>query len=199
MPTLPRSNLQPLNWDEGEPWRLWLEVRQGEGEQWSIEGSLRRGEERMELAQPLLLLESGLMIMPGRVARFDPAGAFPWVAKLQTLKRISFRDRERDKVLERLLECAVVPPLELDEALQFEERRVAPRLGLRVTQQRNPWARSIFKRISCWTTGRDGSRTASAGSGVWLREERVYLVRDVEAENAARENAERPGTEARLT
>ena len=29
-----------------------------------MEGSLRRGGERMELAQPLLLLESGLVIMP---------------------------------------------------------------------------------------------------------------------------------------
>src|SRR4029079_15642984 len=26
--------LRPLAWDYGDPWRLWLEVRQQEGEQW---------------------------------------------------------------------------------------------------------------------------------------------------------------------
>ena len=48
---------------------------------------LRRGGERMELAQPLLLLESGLVITPGRLARFDAAGAFPWVVELRRLKQ----------------------------------------------------------------------------------------------------------------
>ncbi len=89
----------PAAWDPGEPWKLWLEVRQREGEQWSIEGSLRRGEERMELSQPLLLLEGGLMMTAGQLARFDAAGAFPWVAQLRSLKRITFRDAERDTVL----------------------------------------------------------------------------------------------------
>jgi len=46
------KDLSELEWDAGEPWRFRLDVRQGEGEQWTIEGSLCRGEEFMELDQP---------------------------------------------------------------------------------------------------------------------------------------------------
>ncbi len=92
-------DFRPTAWDPGEPWKLWLEVRQKAGEQWTIEGALRRGEERMELSEPLLLLPGGhigLMMTRDHVARFDAAGAFPWVAQLRSLKRIAFRDAERD-------------------------------------------------------------------------------------------------------
>jgi hypothetical protein len=178
--------LQPAEWDPGEPWKLWLEVRQREGEQWTIEGSLRRGDERMELSKPLLLLEEGLAITPGVVARFDAAGAFPWVSRLRNLNRISFSDRERDDVLGKLLDCAVIPPMELDEVLKFEERRVQPRLGLRVTQKGNRLSEEYFQAYLLLDYGQ-GWLEDGAGSGVWIKEERVYLVRDQAAENAARE------------
>jgi len=181
------KEMQPAEWDAGEPWKLWLEVKQREGEQWSIEGSLRRGEERMELTQPLLLLESGLLITPGRLARFDAAGAYAWATQLRNAKRITFRDRERDTVLETLLQCEVVPPMELDQALKFEERRVEPRLGLRVTQQRNAMGDESFQAHLLLDYGRGWIEDISTGAGIWLRDERVYLVRDVEAETAARE------------
>ena len=181
------ADLQPMVWDDGEPWKLSLKVQPREGEQWSIEGSLRRGEERMELSQPLLLLEGGLVITPGRVGRFDAGGAFPWVTQLRNLKRISFTDRERDAVLEELLKSTVVPPLELDETLQFEERRVQPRLGLRVTQQRNAPREGHFQAHLLLDYGRGWMEDTSTGFGVWIPDERVYLVRDAEIENAARE------------
>ena len=49
------GNLHAATWDAGEPWKLWLEVRQDDRDQWNITGSLRRGEERMELNEPLLI------------------------------------------------------------------------------------------------------------------------------------------------
>jgi SNF2-related domain/Helicase conserved C-terminal domain len=180
-------DLQPLAWDDGEPWRLWLEVRQQEQEQWSIEGSLRRAEERMELSQPLLLLEAGLLFTPGRIATLDASGGFAWIRQLRTVKRITFRDKERDTVLEKLLECEVFPPLELDQPLQFEERRVAPQFGLRVTQPRNSPAEEPFLAHLLLNYGRGWMEDTSTTAGVWFREDRVYMVRDVPAENAARE------------
>jgi hypothetical protein len=181
------TNFHAAAWDPGEPWRLWLDVRQRAGELWSIEGSLRRGEERMELSQPLLLLSSGLMMTRDHVARFDDAGAFPWVAQLRSLKRISFRDAERDTVLSKLLECPVIPPLELDDPLKFEERRVQPRLGLRVKQHRSMAGEEYFQAHLLLDYGRGWMEDSSAGFGVWIPEERVYLVRDADTEQAARE------------
>ena len=153
----------PAEWDPGEPWKLWLEVRQDEGEQWTIEGALRRGEERMDLSQPLLLLSGGLLMTRSHVARFDPAGAFPWVAQLRSLKRIAFRDAERDTVLASLLDCPVIPPLELDDPLKFEERRVQPRLGLRVKQHRNMAGEEHFQAHLLLDYGRGWIEDASAG------------------------------------
>ena len=57
---------RPLTWDEGEPWKLWLDVRQDDRDQWNITGSLRRGEERMELTEPALIVEGGFLVARGK-------------------------------------------------------------------------------------------------------------------------------------
>ncbi|MEO8369585.1 MAG: SWIM zinc finger family protein, partial [Candidatus Solibacter sp.] len=91
--------LNPLAWDEGEAWKLWLDVRQDDRDQWKITGSLRRAEERMELARPDLIVEGGFLSADGKLARLDDGGAFPWITRLLALKRIPFPDRERDAVM----------------------------------------------------------------------------------------------------
>jgi superfamily II DNA or RNA helicase len=180
------ADLQPVTWDEGEPWKLWLEVRQDDRDQWKIVGSLRRGEERMELSQPLLLLDYGLLVTRGSVARLDHGGAFAWIAQLRTLKQIPFPDRERELVLEKLLDSKVLPPMELDEALKFEERRVAPRLGLRLGQSIQVYGGDYSARLLL-DYGRGWTEEQPGGRGVWIPGERAYLLRDAEAESAARE------------
>ena len=95
--------------------------------------------------------------------------------------------------MSKLLDLNVVPPLDVDEALQFEERRVQPRLGLRVTQHRETWGEDYFQARLLLDYGRGWTEAASAGRGLWLPEERVYLVRDTEAENAAREKLKELG------
>src|ERR1039458_1168805 len=141
------SDLQPLAWDEGEPWKLWLDVRQDDRDQWKITGSLRRGAERMLLTEPALIVEGGFLLAQGKIARLDDGGAFPWITRLAALKQIPFPDRERDSVMSKLLDLTVVPPLDVDEALKFEERRVQPRFGLRVTQHRETWGLDYFQAL----------------------------------------------------
>jgi hypothetical protein len=179
------SQIQPLQWDDGEAWTLRLEVRQDDRDQWNISGILQRGEERLPLSEPALIVDGGFLLARGKLARFDPAGAFAWVLQLRDAMRISFSDRERDAVLDRLLKCPALPPMDLDGPLQFEERRVVPRLGLRVSQQKSPsgdvkhGARLLLDYGRGWVDG------PTAGRGLWLPEERAYLVRDAAAELAA--------------
>ena len=182
------DSLRPATWDAGEPWKLWLEIRQDDRDQWNITGVLRRAEERMPLEEPLLLLAGGFLLARGKVARFDDAGAFPWAVQLRRVERIPFPDRERDQVLEQLLDSAALPPMDLDPPLRFEERKVAPRLGLRLTQQRPQWGEAAGYQGQLlvdygrgWTTG------GAAGRGTWIAEERVYLARDAAAEHAAQD------------
>ncbi len=183
--------LKPLAWDSGEPWKLWLEVRQDERDQWAITGSLRRGQERMDLAEPLLILESGLLLGHREVARFDPAGMFPWVEQLRGVKRIPFPDRERDKVLAQLLASPQVPPMDLDEALRFERRNERPRLGLRVKPVQNAFGEERFEGRLLFDYGRGWMEDQSGvGAGVWLPDERVFIARDPATETAARSELE---------
>jgi SWIM zinc finger len=123
----------PLTWDEGEPWRLLLEIRQDDRDQWAITGSLARGEERMALTEPALLLRGGFVAARGHIARLEDEGAFGWIEQLLAIRQIPFPDRERDAVLASLLNTKYLPKLELDEPLRFEERHAAPRFALRIT------------------------------------------------------------------
>ncbi len=184
--------MEPLAWDGGEPWRLWLEVRQDERDQWTIAGVLRRGEERMDLEEPKLLLASGLLAARGALARFDHSGAYAWVRQLRQMKRIHFPDRERDAALAQLLESRALPPMDLDEPLRFEQRQGAPRAGLRIREQRD-WKGTYFSAALLFDYGRGWLPESEAGRGLWSPEERVYIRRDPEAEAAARGKLEELG------
>jgi superfamily II DNA or RNA helicase len=181
------ANAQPVAWDGGEPWRLRLEVRQDDRDQWNITGVLARAGERMPLSEPELIVDGGFVLARGKLARFDPGDAFAWVEQLRDAGRISFSDRDRDAVLDRLLNCPALPPMELDAPLQFEERRTQPRLGLRVGQQKN--ASGEVKHVArlLLDYGRGWVEGPTAGRGLWLPEERAYLLRDAAAERAAEE------------
>ena len=63
-----------------------------------------------------------------------------------------------------------------------------PTLGLRVTQHREGWGEDYFQALLLLDYGRGWTEAGSAGRGLWLPEERVYMVRDTEAgERRARE------------
>jgi hypothetical protein len=192
------GEFQPLEWDAGDPWTLRLEVRQDDRDQWNITGDLRRGEERMPLNDPVLVLDGGFVLARGKLARFDAGGGFPWVAQLRDAKRISFPDRERDAVMERLLSCAVLPPLELDAPLQFEERHAQPRLGLRVRQERAAMGDAKYVARLLVDYGRGWTEGPSEGRGTWFPEERVYLLRDAAAEQTAVDTLQNLGLRADL-
>jgi hypothetical protein len=191
-------NFKMLAWDDGDPWRLWLEVRQDDRDQWAITGSLRRGEESMPLTEPAMILESGFLIARGKLARFDPAGGFAWVRQLRRIRRIPFPDRERDQVLSKLLQSPLVPPMDLDEPLRFEQRTAAPRLGLRIGGPRQTWSQSFLEThlLFHYGAGWEIESPSGPGSGMWLPEERVYVHRDLETENAARRTLEELGLRA---
>ncbi len=197
LPEAGANHLVAATWDEGEPWKLWLEVRQDDRDQWNITGSLRRGSEAMPLDEPRLLLESGFVVTDHAVARFDAAGGYAWVDQLRKLKRIPFPDRDRDTVLAHLLDCPSIPPIQVDEPLRFEQRRQPPKLGLRIVNKRD-WNGDYFEARLLLDYGR-GWMLDKGGGGIWVPDERLYVVRDSAAEAAAREVLKdlglKPGTE----
>src|ERR1019366_7376858 len=75
----------PLAWDDGEPWRFQLRVRQAKSSCFAMAGLLRRGEEEMDVASPALITEGGLVFTRDRVALLDPGTPFPWIVYLRKM------------------------------------------------------------------------------------------------------------------
>ena len=146
----------------------------------------------MELSEPSLIVEGGFLVARGKIARLDDGGAFPWITRLSTLKQIPFPDRERDSVMAKLLDLNVVPPLDVDEALKFEERRVQPRLGLRVTQQQETLGRGVL-------SGAPAAGLRARLDRIRLRRPRALVPRGARLPGARRRSRGRRAREAQGT
>ena len=87
----------------------------------------------MSLAEPAMLLASGLVFHGGRVARFDDGGAFPWVLLLRKEGALEVPRSQDAKLLQALLGLPVLARLDLPEELRVEELAPAPHPCLRVS------------------------------------------------------------------
>jgi superfamily II DNA or RNA helicase len=117
-----------LRWDDGSPWQFWIDIRPADssGKRWLWRGSLRRGDNRLDLGDPLVLLP-GLVILPnGKAARFDDAGIYLWMARLRHEKEMALTDLQQDSMLGRILGESGVPPSQLVEGLKLEEVDLPP-------------------------------------------------------------------------
>ncbi len=137
-----------IRWDDGQPWRFSLDIRaEVGGKRWSWRGSLRRGDQRMDLSEPLVLLPGLLILGVGRAARFDDLGIMPWILRLRFEKEITFVEPQQDLMLGRILAETRVPPLELVESLALEEIVARPRPCLTLRTPRQNWGLGSDKLI----------------------------------------------------
>ncbi|MDZ7637626.1 MAG: DEAD/DEAH box helicase [Bryobacterales bacterium] len=175
-----------IQWDAGEAWRFWVTIRRNERDLWELTGELRRGADRLALSAPQFVLSCGLLMHNNQLASFADTQALPWVRHLLATKTITFPDKDRDDVIASLLQSPVLPSLDLDSELHFEQRQGTPRFGLRLKESKQGLDREHFETtpLADYGTGfgplkRDSSR------GQWLAKERVYVLRNVESEAAA--------------
>jgi superfamily II DNA or RNA helicase len=137
-----------IRWDDGQPWRFSLEIRpELGGKRWTWRGSLRRGDNRMDLSEPLILLSGLLILGIGRTARFDDLGVMPWILRLRYEKEITFAEPQQDLMLGRILAETRVPSVELVESLRLEEINTKPRPCLTLRTPRQNWGLGADKLI----------------------------------------------------
>ncbi len=135
-----------MRWDDGQPWRFSLDIRtEMGGKRWAWRGGLRRGESRMDLAEPLVLLPGLLVLGVGRAARFDDLGVMPWILRLRYEKEITFVEPQQDLMLGRILAETRVPPTELVESMRLEEIVARPRPCLTLRSPRQNWGLAADK------------------------------------------------------
>jgi superfamily II DNA or RNA helicase len=180
-----------LRWDGGPPWEFWIDARPADmsGKRWSWRGTLRRGrgEDRMDLAEPLVLLP-GLVIQGiGRAARFDDAGIYLWMARLRHEKEMILAEAQQDNMLGRILGEARVPAARLIEPLRLEEVYIRPQPCLTVRTPRQNWGSDNL--MAELEFDYDGVKVASfpPGKVAVQTSRRRAIRRDVGLEQAAKE------------
>jgi superfamily II DNA or RNA helicase len=108
----------PLALDDGPPWVFGLSFDR-EGGEFVVRGYLARGEERVPLEKPVLVLESGWLILDRAFARLDDRDAADLIHELRRGGPIKVPLAEEKAAIERivslpsrpLLSGAAVPPI----------------------------------------------------------------------------------------
>ncbi|HEY7055341.1 MAG TPA: SNF2-related protein, partial [Vicinamibacterales bacterium] len=135
----PSTELQALAWDEGPPWTFRLEIVHPAGEEaFSIDGAFVRGDERMAIRQPWMVLD-GYIFHAGWVARLATRGAFAWLAQLRRSGPVVIPPDATGQLVDVLARSGV-DPADLPEELQFEIAADTPRacISVRPGARRHP-------------------------------------------------------------
>ncbi|AMV40821.1 DEAD/DEAH box helicase [Planctomyces sp. SH-PL62] len=177
-----------MRWDDGQPWRFALDLRaEAGGKRWSWRGVLRRGDNRMDLAEPLVLVPGLLVLGVGRAARFDDLGVMSWIVRLRLEKEITFVEPQQDLMLGRILDEARVPASELVESMALEEIAVKPRPSLTLRTPRQNWGMAADKLLADLEFDYDGALIPAGRTTPLAVSTEVGLVirRDPRTESAA--------------
>lgn len=179
---------RPVVWDEGSPWEFWLEAHLDEtGERYHLSGSLRRGEQRMSVRDPVLVLNEGLVITRSSVAKLQHFGAFAMLAYLRHAEKpISVSTQQGDEMLRELFSLSAVPRLELPKVLEVQQVSPTMRARLRIT----PPPKSKFgyddKLVGILSFDYGGITVVEGESpALFNAESRTVLQRDLTAERMA--------------
>jgi superfamily II DNA or RNA helicase len=183
----PGEQLIPLAWDDGPPWTFRLEIVHASGDEgFSIDGALVRGEERLAIRAPWLVLAGGFIIHANRIARLDPRGAFAWLAQLRGTGPIVIPPGATGQLLDVLARSGV-DPAELPEELQFEIVTESPRPSLSVRADTRVSPASTAASLQAIVTFDYGGHIVQPATGATTFDpaRRLLIRRDVVQETAA--------------
>ncbi len=179
-----------LEWDEGEPWHFSLDMQRDTAHQhYVITGCLQRqgpdGVERMGMAEPVMLTNSGWLFTTTHVARLEHGGAFAWIPPLRQHGAVLIPCAQGQAFLAEFLRLPYAPRLQLPEELQYEEVALAPafQIVLRVPDYLR-WMERVCGEVSFDYGGTQVS-SEHPGSGIYDAETRRLVRRDQEAEREA--------------
>jgi superfamily II DNA or RNA helicase len=183
-----------IRWDS-EPYVLSLEATTRRGRSgMTVCAWLERGEERVAVTEPALVVAGGHVFWPDRVALLDDRGQFAWIASERRRGPAALPARELDDLVEALHRPSCAPVLRLPAELALPEVRVEgkPLARLSTVRQRtyDPSGVSVEAVIDY-----DGVRAPlETYRRVLLdRVRRRLILRDQPAEQAARDALEAAG------
>jgi superfamily II DNA or RNA helicase len=182
----PEPVLSPLAWDDGPAWVPSIDVQAApRAGHYVVTGYLRRGDERIALSTPRLLLAGGVVILADRIARLEDGGAFPWIAHLRQHGPLRVPQPQGAAFVATLLGLARVPRLHLPEELRYEELSIAPRPRLRVRPAPPLWGPTRLRAALSFDYDGIAVPADREGLGAFDVKQRRFLKRDRDAEAEA--------------
>lgn len=187
-----KDEMLPLEWDDGEPWEFWLELRRDESQLVTV-GSLRRGDERMELSEPHLLT-STLVFARGRAALLNDFNAFAWIRHLRIEGPLCAPVEKGSLLLEEMLRLPEVPRLDLPEEFRYEEVSVVPRPRLKLAKlERGYWQPDLVGGELSFTYDDTLVAADDKRKAVVQSEKRAMILRERAVEQSAAERLQQLG------
>jgi hypothetical protein len=181
----PIEELPVLAWDGGDPWDFHLVVDKHPNH-WNIRGVLRRGPAQMDLSEPVLMLEAGVLVTRGTVARLSHGGAFQWIALLRKEKGIQVPPTQARDMIAEILKTPHPPGIDLPEDLRFEEIAATPKPIVKFFPSNHPWAdRNKLRGQVFFDYDGHAIPFESHAPGLYQPDVMRYLRRDEPAERAA--------------
>jgi hypothetical protein len=177
----------PLAWDDAGSWQFRTEIRRGPSRPkgWVMDGRFARGEERIDVAEPLLVVPGGFVVTRDRMAPLAPGAPFEWVRYFRKSGPIEAPEREGDELLGALLSSRGVPEVDVPEELRYEEVVLEPRPCLRVGGAKQPIRATRMAAELFFDYGGNTIPELTQSSGIYDPGARRFLRRHSEAERAA--------------
>ncbi len=126
---------KPLVWDGDDAWVLWMKGKI-ESEELAVDVELRRGPDRMDIQDPVLVLGGwdGLVIYNGKAAPLDDRDAFRWASQFrEQTKRgheapspLRVPSKDIPGFMDRLYLLPQLPEIDLPEGVARQEQHVKP-------------------------------------------------------------------------
>jgi hypothetical protein len=179
------NNFEPLEWDDAESWRFHLVVTpDATGDAYRLHGIFKRADQQMEIPQPRLIVQGGLIVSGSKIASLQDDGAFRFIRLFRHENALTIPREQGHQLLEELFQFPRVPAIDLPEAMQITESRGTPRPRLTFSAPRRGLADNL-----CASLAFDYAGTivphAQEGAAIFDSTQRRILHRDGAAEAGA--------------
>ena len=189
-----QGEMHPVTADDGPPWTFILELTDAPGGRRRLSGSLVRGDERMDVREPQLVLASGHLVARGALSRLDPGNAFPWLAELRRAQQPpTFPEDAAARLVETLARSRVDPAV-LPPDLRYDVIEPRPQPRVRVERRAAPRYQDGHELAAVVEFDYDGTIVPHDGRATAFDPGRRRMVRrDVAAERQALQRLQQLG------
>jgi superfamily II DNA or RNA helicase len=175
----------PLFWDDGPAWSVQMAVQRNETDKcYELTAWLRRGPETLPLSAASLLIKD-LLVIGDRAARCDNRRTYAWIVYFRNARIIRVPFDARFDFISELARFPALPPMEMPEELQIEQRSPDGTPTLKIHRPEPAWNRQ--PNLQCELFFHYGSVQVSeleGSSAIFDPATNLFFKRDAELERS---------------